>query len=420
VSERVGVNAGAGGLGAGTAVGAAGDDPTVDLLATRAFPKIAEALKARKGRVLRRWEQEVARLLPQADELTLVQLRDHLPQILDQAVEALAACHHSPLNELVEMTRSHGSMRFHQQFNVQELIVEYRLLRRILVEEINRGLGGRMKVGQVIVLNMAVDTAMQQGVMAFVQHQKEQLRAAGEVQSRYLSYLSHDLRNNLNGCTLMLEVLRQRLAGMDGFAEDVTDINTIQRSIAETIAGMDRILQAERLRKQAVHPHVARVDLHALATDVARQAARGAEHKGLSVRVDVPAGAALDSDKELIGLVLQNLVGNAVKYSARGTVTVAARPRDTDGDGEEAGRTRDWEISVTDQGPGISPQHRDRLFEAFSRGETHGQPGVGLGLAIAAHAARLLGGRLTVESEVGTGSTFRVVVPEMRRDEEAP
>jgi len=399
-------------VAAGAGVEAAAD-PTVDLLATRPFPKIAAALKARKGRVLHRWEDEVKALLPQADELTLNQLRDHLPQILDQAVEALAACHDSPLSELVEMTRSHGSMRFHQQFNVQELIIEYRLLRRILVEEINRGLGGKLLVSQVVVLNMAVDTALQHGVMSFIQHQKEQLRAAGEVQSRYLSYLSHDLRNNLNGCTLMLEVLRQRLAGLEGFSDDVADIATIQRSVAETIAGMDRILQAERLRKAAVKPNVDRLNLGPVINDSVRQASRAATAKGLKIEADVSQGASADSDRELLGLVLQNLIGNAVKYSAAGTITVRARPWLE----AETGEPRGWEISVADQGPGIAPQHRQRLFDAFARGETHGQPGVGLGLAIAAHAARLLGGHLTFESEVGTGSTFRVFLPNLRSDE---
>ena len=388
--------------------GAAGD-PTVDLLATRPFPRIAGALRARKGRVLRRWENAVKKLLPHADSLTLGQLRDHLPQILDQTVDALGATHASPLSELVEMTKSHGSMRFHQQFNVQELIVEYRVLRRILVEEINRGLGGKIKVGQVIVLNMGIDTALQHGVMAFINHQKEQLRAASEVQSRYLSYLSHDLRNNLNGCTLMLEVLRQRLEGLEGFAEDVQDIASVQRSVSETIAGMDRILQAERLRREAIQPKVQPVDLCALVQDVTRQALRQAEHKGIKLRVDVPAGAAVQSDRELITLVLQNLIGNAVKYSDRGTVTVAATPR--------ADPVRDgWELLVSDEGPGIAPHHRDRLFEAFSRGETHGQPGVGLGLAIANQAARLLGGRLSFDSETGAGSTFRFSLPGMRPD----
>jgi signal transduction histidine kinase len=370
---------------------------------------MATALRARTGRVLRRWENAVKKLLPHADALTLSQLRDHLPQILDQTVDALAANHASPLNELVEMTRSHGSIRFHQQFNVQELIVEYRVLRRILVEEINRGLGGRIKVGQVIALNMGIDTALQHGVMAFINHQKEQLRAAGEVQSRYLSYLSHDLRNNLNGCTLMLEVLRQRLEGVEGFGEDVEDIAAIQRSVTETIAGMDRILQAERLRREAIQPHVQHVDLYALVHDACRPAGRHAQRKGIHLRCDVPEGAAVNSDRELITLVIQNLLGNAVKYSERGTITVSARPR------EDPARDG-WEIMVTDEGPGIAAHHRERLFQAFSRGETHGQPGVGLGLAIANQAARLLGGRLSFDSEVDKGSTFRFSLPAMRPD----
>ena len=389
--------------------GAAGD-PTVDLLATQRFPRVAAALRRRKKRILRRWEKAVRELLPAADTLTLAQVRDHVPQLLDQTVEALNSSRTAPLNELVEITRGHGSLRYHQQFNVRELILEYRVLRRILLEEIHRGLEGRMKVSQVIALNMAVDTVLQHGLLSFINHQGDQLRAAGEVQTRYLSYLSHDLRNNLNGCTLMLEVLRQRLAEITEFAEDARDVESVQRSISETIAGMDRILHAERLLREAVKPTVTEVDLHTTAHDVARAASHAAERKGLLLRVDVPHGATVRSDRELIVLVLQNLLGNAVKYSRKGAVTVTARSVD----GQEG---PGWEIAVADEGPGIAPEHRARLFEAFSRGETHGQPGVGLGLSIAARATKLLGGKLALESEVGKGSTFRLVVPGMRTGE---
>jgi signal transduction histidine kinase len=63
---------------------------------------------------------------------------------------------------------------------------------------------------------------------------------------------------------------------------------------------------------------------------------------------------------------------------------------------------------VSDRGPGIPPEITGRLFEAFTRGNTFGQPGVGLGLAIASQAAKLLDGSLEVESKVGDGSTFRL------------
>jgi signal transduction histidine kinase len=68
-------------------------------------------------------------------------------------------------------------------------------------------------------------------------------------------------------------------------------------------------------------------------------------------------------------------------------------------------------LYVSDQGPGIAPDRVRTLFDAFTRGETHGQPGVGLGLNIASHAARLLGSDLQVESKPGEGSTFSLTLP---------
>jgi signal transduction histidine kinase len=103
----------------------------------------------------------------------------------------------------------------------------------------------------------------------------------------------------------------------------------------------------------------------------------------------------------LIGLVVQNLVGNAVKYSSTGMVRISAT---CGADGRCA-------ISVSDEGPGIAVEHLNRIFDAFARGEMYGQGGVGLGLAIASQAAKLLGAELAVESAVGTGSAFRLVLP---------
>ena len=110
------------------------------------------------------------------------------------------------------------------------------------------------------------------------------------------------------------------------------------------------------------------------------------------------------SEEELITLALQNLVSNGVKFSSRGTVRIAAEL-------SQEARPGPCVLSVSDQGPGIGPEHLGRIFEAFRRGDMHGQAGVGLGLAIASRAVKLLGGELTVESNVGTGSTFRIALP---------
>ena len=72
-----------------------------------------------------------------------------------------------------------------------------------------------------------------------------------------------------------------------------------------------------------------------------------------------------------------------------------------------------WQVlTVSDEGPGIAPKNLKAIFEAFRRGHTHGEDGVGLGLAVASQAAKRLGAELTVASKVGEGSTFRLALPE--------
>jgi signal transduction histidine kinase len=100
-------------------------------------------------------------------------------------------------------------------------------------------------------------------------------------------------------------------------------------------------------------------------------------------------------------MILQNLVGNAVKYANRGEVRIAVG----------SGARDICRVSVIDQGPGIAPERLQQMFQAFSRGETHGQQGNGLGLSIARQAAELLGAKLWAESKVGDGTVFHLDLP---------
>ncbi len=380
------------------------EDQTVDLLAYHAFPKLAAALRERHDAVIEGWEKAVAQSLPAADAMTLKQLRNSLPTLLTEIADALASDKPAAVYELANGSKQHGECRFHDHYDVRELVIEYRLLRRIIIEQVCGALGQRLDERQSVALNMAVDTAVQSGMIAFTDHQRQQIQGAAEVQSKYLSFLSHDLRNHLNHATLVLQLLSQRLREIPGCDDSVEDVESIQRSILQTTAGMDRLLQAERLRKGTAEPKIEPVDLRALLAGVGQLLSNEAQAKGLRIDIDVPDGSVAQSDRELLTLSLQNLLGNAVKYSSRGTVRLSARKvSQSDGNG--------WVLGVIDQGPGIAPEDRDRLFEAFRRGATHGQSGVGLGLSIASQATRLLGGTLEVDSTPGIGSTFRLVLP---------
>ena len=372
----------------------------LDLLTRRAMPHLADNLRAAAEPLMDRWQQTVRRALPAADELTFKQLRDDLPVVLEQIAMALESDDPAPTADLLALAPAHGEVRFHQDFKLDEMLFEYNLLRPVLTDEVMRHLGRPFDSPELTALNLAFDSAVRRSAVSFVEHQTRQLKAATEAQSKYLSFLSHDLRGGLNGVFLMIEVLKRELVKDPKFAESVEDLEVMRRSLYETVGTMDRFLHAERFRKGRVQVRPARLNVQASLSEHAAHFAYQARDKGLELKVDVPADCQVVTDRELLGLIVQNLLSNAIKYGGRGTVTLSAAC--------QGGGCR---LAVSDQGPGIAPEKLSELFAAFSRGETHGQPGMGLGLSIARQAAGALGGRLWAESQVGQGTTFYLEVP---------
>lgn len=380
------------------------DDLTLDLLAYHSFPHLAAALRARSDTIIEAWENAVRQTLPAADELTLQQLRNSLPSVLQEMADAFASDKPRDTQELIEGSKSHGTTRFHENYNIRELLVEYRLLRRIIIEQVTEALHQGQDARSAIALNMAVDAVLQGGVGTFTDHQQQQIKASTEIQSKYLSFLSHDLRNHLNHALFHLQLLAAKLARAPEHADTMESIQSAKRAILQTTVGMDQLLQAEQLRHQSGSFNAHTVDLRLLLSEIAQQCLHQAQSKGLKLEVDVPGEAEVTSDEGLLTLVLQNLLGNAVKYSSTGTVKITAN---NGLDGNATG----WVLSVSDEGPGIPADNLTNLFDAFKRGDTYGKPGVGLGLTIATHATRLLGGELKIESELNVGSTFHLVLP---------
>jgi len=334
------------------------------------------------------------------DSLTAKQVRDSIPTVLEKISAALESGPAQDTFVLAELGIAHGVVGFGQNYHIEELLIEYRLLRRVIFDELQDAAGANLTFLDAMPVDMGIDAALQQGVTAFVHHLTEQLKASA-AERNYLSYLSHDLRNNLNSATLMLDMLAENFQAIPQFSQEAQDIRQLRNSIFQTVAGMDRLLQAQRLRRHETALKLSPVDLHRLVQDLFPHFVTRATMKGLTLENAVPLGASAHSDRELLMLVLQNLIGNAVKFSSKGTVRIAAAE-------DELG----WKVSVSDEGPGIAPDKLDAIFKAFTRGETHGQSGVGLGLTIASNAARILGSQLTVESKLGQGSIFSFILPQ--------
>jgi two-component system, sensor histidine kinase len=226
--------------------------------------------------------------------------------------------------------------------------------------------------------------------------------AANQGKSRLLAAASHDLRQPLHALGLYTAALAVRANG--------TEFRPLVRSVQGAVTALEgqfeQLLDLSRLEVGGFAPAWSRVALAPLFARVLTELQPQAAQKGLALRA--PASSlAVTSDPALLERVLRNLASNAIRYTERGGVLIAARRR---GDAVA--------IDVVDTGIGIAPANCARIFEEFVQvqgGSTHAHGGMGLGLAIVRRLAVLLRHEVTVDSRVGRGSRFRVLAPAAER-----
>ncbi|NKC30137.1 EAL domain-containing protein [Falsiroseomonas selenitidurans] len=241
----------------------------------------------------------------------------------------------------------------------------------------------------------------------------ETTRAASAVKSRFLSAASHELRTPLNGILGWAQLLlRDRTLAPD-HREQVKTIAEAGEHLAGVVGRLLEISTIEAGRAEAPRPEP--TDVAALARSCIDLLRPGADHKGLSLRLEVAADVppAVMLDRARVRQVLLNLLGNAVKFTDQGGVTLRLfRPLE--------GRLR---FDVSDTGPGVSPLLNGRLFQDFVRYDPRGTgaAGSGLGLAVSARFAALLGGQIEYEAGPGgRGSVFWFELPAPAADQAAP
>jgi signal transduction histidine kinase len=229
-----------------------------------------------------------------------------------------------------------------------------------------------------------------------------ELETASRHKSEFLANMSHELRTPLNAVIGFSEVLQDRLFGdlNDKQAEYVTDIRTSGRHLLTLI---NDILDLSKIEAGRMDLQVESFGLSDLVQNSVSLLRERAIRQGIALTVDVDrAAGVIEADERMIKQVLFNLLTNALKFTPEGgQVNVVAR---ADGD--------DALISVGDDGVGIAAVDLDRIFEEFQQvGTSHLQEGTGLGLAISRRFVELHGGRLRVQSELGHGSVFTIIIP---------
>lgn len=232
----------------------------------------------------------------------------------------------------------------------------------------------------------------------------QELEDATAAKSRFLANMSHELRTPLNSIIGFSGMLSSGAVGPLSEEQrlQIRMVHTSGRQLLELING---ILDLSRVEAGATEIHVGPLDPAEVIADVVATLRPLAAEKGLELRVEDPGPPmVLQTDKDKLRQILTNLVGNAVKFTVSGEVSIRL---------ERGGDARIAFI-VSDTGPGIAAGDIEHVFDVFRRVEKSGnaqQPGTGLGLAISQELAHLLGGGISVSSEESRGSVFTLHLP---------
>lgn len=243
---------------------------------------------------------------------------------------------------------------------------------------------------------------------------RDAAEAASRAKSAFLASMSHELRTPLNAILGFSSLLQGD--------ETLTDqqrrtLGIISRSGDHLLGLIDSVLDLARIEAGRGALQCAQLDLHALAQGVTEMVGQRAQSKGLRLSLEVAAGCprAITSDEGRLRQVITNLLGNAVKYTNEGEVTLRAAAQAAEGPGDYT-----LLVEVADTGPGIAPEDHARIFEPFVQAHPgSGLEGAGLGLSIVRQSVEFMGGAVTVQSEPGQGATFRVEIPVRAADGEA-
>lgn len=268
----------------------------------------------------------------------------------------------------------------------------------------------RMETGiePALILGIVKDGTEQKSREKEIARARKVAEDANIRKSRIITRLSHELRTPLNTITGFAEILQTRMDNHPVWSEYIEGIQAAGQSLLQTLNG---ILDMSRLEAGRLRLREEMVDLRKIIDDMRQMFAGRAISKGLRFQIsfkdDLPAALFLDELR--VRQILMNLVGNAVKFTSSGRVELAV------GCAPSGSKDRyRLQFDVSDTGPGILAADMQRIFEPFEQSECGIRAGgTGLGLSISSYLARLMNGRLDVQSSPGAGATFRFVMDEV-------
>jgi Signal transduction histidine kinase len=368
---------------------------------------LAGLLRKESDTIMVDWRNEI-RQLDVAKNLDIPTLNDHIPDLIKELACELEACSDETMIEgLKDNPVIHGLDRLELGFDVEEVVGEYNALRGVilnLIEAHDLQVKGLMNH----TINRVIDKSIGLAVKTYA------AQKALEVQQRreeHLSFVAHDLRSPLSTISIAAQLLEKNLANASGDGPTANLLATLGRNVTRLNELIVKVIQEENNLNADPNERAKRrdVELKPLVDGLMRDLDPMAVSSNAELFNQVPADLVAFADPNLLILVFQNLISNAINYTPYGNIIVGAR-QDL-----EANSVECW---VSDNGAGIPKERTEKIFEKLET-DPERDVGMGLGLAIVKQFVEAHGGSVSVDSVTGVGSTFRFNLPNRGTPNEA-